>query len=197
MPVQLLLRRCAQAYLIVATFSMCTAVGASELAQMAAPETIKDAQGDTFMQEIPSDKPAQNQAVKPKLVPDLRTMDIPVDPNGNIVPLKIPGTNGVLPFYSQIEQTVEPLYQPVPFYAYPAYPYGGYMVPGVAPYGNYPFGSGIVLNIGRGRFNIGIGPGAMPYPARPYWNSPVSPWLAPPVVSPAVPYPYSPAYPLF
>jgi len=185
-----------QACLLAAAFSMCSAVRAYELAQTAAPEEIKDAQGETFMQEIPSDKPAQNQSVKSKLVPDLSTVGVPVDPNGNIVPLKIPGTNGVLPFYSQIEQTVEPLYQPVPFYAYPAYPYG-YMMPAAAPYGNYPFGSGVGLSIGRGRFSIGIGPGAMPYPARPYWNSPVSPWLAPPIVSPASPYPYSPAYPLF
>jgi hypothetical protein len=167
-------------------------------------EVIRDQSGETFMEELPSQNSTPSETTRRKIVPDLSSIDVPVDPNGKIVPLKNTETGPVLPFYSQFQQTVEPLYQPLPNLGY--YPYGGMPNYGWYPYGSYGFGPasafGFGLNGGTLRFNFGSSarpylpapyaplPSApllyapLPYAQGRYAFGPVSPWFAPPVMMP-------------
>jgi len=176
-------------------------VSASDDSHKPAPEEVKDESGNTFMEEVPSKNPPSEQQTRPKIVPDLTRINVPVDPNGKIVPLKNTETGPVLPFYSKMEQSFEPLYQPTPVWGYP---YGGIPIYGLYPYGfgRYAPGPSIGIRFGGGPLQFGFGtPTAVPvYPA-PYGFGPGSPWFVPPGVMPNTfrpnPFVYSPAYPLF
>jgi hypothetical protein len=169
-------------------------------------EEVKDESGNTFMEEIPSKNPPQASQPQPKLVPDLTRIDVPVDPNGNIVPLKNTETGPVLPFYSRMEQSFQPLYQPVPVWGYP---YGGMPIYGINPYmnpygyGRYGPGPSIGVGFGGGSFRFGMGGARAPYfpPPSPFGFPLASPWFVPPAMMPPVatpaPYVYSPAYSQF
>jgi hypothetical protein len=178
----------------------CAAPTASDARTRQPSEEVKDQSGDTFMQEIPSDNSARDKMPKPKILPDLSRINVPVDPNGQIVPLKNSETGPVLPFYSRIEQTVEPLYQPLPVWNYP---YGGMPIYGMYPYAGGGFGtaSSIGIGLGGGAFRFRVGSPARPYYTAPYGIAPASPWFVPPGMMPNVgsplPYVYPPAYPMF
>ena len=154
-------------------------------------QVLTDTNGDTFMEEIPSSQPKQWQSGQAKLVPDLSTVNVPVDPNGHIVPLINKDAGPVLPFYSQFEASVEPLYPygyPVVPYGYPAVPYVYQSAYPVNPYywrtQPYPWAYRFSNRAGFGNF--------APWPSNPYppGLSPVNPWFAPPVMT----SPWSPGF---
>lgn len=150
-------------------------------------QVLTDTNGNTFMEEIPSSRPKQWQHGQANLVPDLSTVNVPVDPNGHIVPLINKNAGPVLPFYSQFETSVEPLWQFAPLYpyAYPAVPYVYQRAYPVYPYywpaqpylWSYRFSNRIGFgNFAPGSSNPGL--------------SPVNPWFAPPVMT----SPWSPGF---
>lgn len=115
-----------------------TSTTATKQGDQSSGQVLDDANGNTFMEEIPSSRPKRQQRPQEKLVPDLSTVNVPVDPNGNIVPLINKSAGPVLPFYSQFETSVEPLCQFAPIY-----PYGYPACPGVnlvrSPYPVYSY----------------------------------------------------------
>jgi len=163
-------------------------------------EEIKDETGSTFMEEVPSQSSSSAKMPQPKIVPDLTRIDVPVDPNGKIVPLKNTETGPVLPFYSRMEQSFQPLYQPVPVWGYP---YGGMPIYGLNPYGfgRYAPRPSMGIGFGGGAFRFGLGTTTAPYFPGPYGVGAASPWFVPPAMMPTIntpaPFVYSPAYPLF
>jgi hypothetical protein len=187
-------------YLLMAPASGLAAPTATDEPKRATSEEIRDVRGDTFMQEVPSENSAQEKTPKAKVLPDLTRIDVPVDPNGHIVPLKNTETGPVLPFYSRIEQTVEPIYQPPPVWNYP---YGGMPIYGFNPYayGGYGPRPSIGIGLGGGAIRFGFGSQPRPYNPNPYGFAPASPWFVPPGMMPSLPYPtpytYPPAYPMF
>jgi len=168
-----------------------------------ATEEIKDNAGDTFMEEIPTEKSAAQKAAPKQILPDLTSIGVPVDPHGHILPLKNVEAGPVLPLYSRMEQTVEPIYQGVPLWGYP---YGGMPAYGWNPYFNRPFAPRptFAIGLGGGGINFGFGASTRPFYGQPYGPAPISPWFVPPVVMPVSPpaglpnqYVYPPAYSMF
>jgi hypothetical protein len=153
-------------------------------------QTVKSTDGNVFMEELPTPvkKPETPQV---RVRPDLRSLGVPVDPNGNIVPLINKETGPVLPFYSQTEQTFEPIYQNgYPQFGYPITPYG---------YGPYRVAPGFARPFGWGA-PYGYAPRLMgPAPSL-FLNRGVyaAPWFAPPVLAPPINNPYAPnLFPFF
>jgi hypothetical protein len=150
-------------------------------------QVLTGADGDVFMEEVPAEKPQYTQRAQERLLPDLRTVNVPVDTNGHIVPLINKEAGAVLPFYSQFEEDVQPLSQfapinpymyPLPVYGYPN-PYQTYSYPwGYNPYApnwQYPGGAG-----------FGNRRPWRPAPSQP-GLSPINPWFTPaPAVGPHV-----------
>jgi len=168
-----------------------------------ANETIKTTDGNDFMEEVPTPVKKQ-EPVRIKLAPDLSSLGVPVDPNGNIVPLINKNAGPVLPFYSKTEQTFEPIFQN----GYPSLPYGyspyefspfGYSPYPYGPYGYNPYGYGATMAPGLvPRYGMGM-PG---WPTPNYvGRAPVSfflnrggyaaPWFAPPMPAPQINNPYA------
>jgi hypothetical protein len=202
------------------TFAADLSSNASYGTQGQSSEVVKDQSGDTFMEEIPAQNSPPPQTYKRKIVPDFSSIGVPVDPNGNIVPIKNTEAGPLLPFYSQFQQTVEPLYQPFFFQPLPGmgyYPYGG--MPNYGgnwyPYGSYGFRTGSTFGFGLNGAALRFGSSARPYVPEPYAPlpsaplqyaplpyaqgryafGPASPWFAPPVMMPGTMPGPSPAAP--
>jgi hypothetical protein len=159
-----------------------TSNGAIKQADQSSGQVLNDTNGNTFMEEIPSSRPKQQQRAQEKLVPDLSTVGVPVNPNGNIVPLINKSAGPVLPFYSQFETSVEPLWQFSPMYpyGYPAYP-GVYF--GRSPYPVYSYYGRTRPYIWSYRSSSRVGFVNFPSSYPPNLYS-VNPWFTPPVVTP-------------
>jgi hypothetical protein len=154
-------------------------------------QQLRDSKGNTFMEEVPTPQVKQPPLPRSHPIPDLSTLNVPVNPNGEIVPLINRSSGPVLPFYSQFEQTVQPLWQFAPAYssAYPVLPYA-YSV----PYPAYQYYTGYRPNW-RLQYSTRTPFGNFAsFPQAPYAApglAPISPWFVPPVVS----YPPMPTEP--
>lgn len=125
-------------------------------------ETIKDEQGNIFMEETTQPQP------KPRSHPrnlnlDLQNVGVQVDPNGNIIPLINQGAPPVQVQESRTEAYSE-VYVPTPYGSVPIYgpgfpPYGPMFGPVYgAPIGGYPVGPvGGNVGIGINGRNFGLG----------------------------------------
>lgn len=139
-------------------------------------QVLNSPDGNLFMEELPSHQQSSPEKEKQKLVPDLSTVNVPVDPNGHIVPLINKDTGPVLPFYSKFEETVQPLWQFAPAYPY-AYPLNPYIYP--TPY-YYPGYQPLSINFRfRNSFaHFGLG---TPVPYGGPALAPINPWFTPPL----------------
>jgi hypothetical protein len=164
-------------------------------------QVLTDAQGNTFMEEMPTTRRKQFLPTKAPLLQDLRTVDVPVDPNGNIVPLIKKEAGPVLPFYSSFEESVQPLWQfaPISPYPYGFYPYAyPYNYPWLGPWAGYPFGGyGLPYNQPSGNFYYyPKPPPAISPPVNQPWNqrlvapqintggpAAINPWFSSPITS--------------
>lgn len=76
------------------------------------PQVIKDASGQSFMEEITPSKPATKPTPKRQL--DLSNVGVQVDPSGKIVPLINKSEGPVKPFYSRLQAYDEPAWNYLP-----------------------------------------------------------------------------------
>jgi hypothetical protein len=143
-------------------------------------QSLSGANGDTFMEEVVSDKP------KPTLKPipiDLSRVGVSVDPHGNIVPLRDSpndpwAASGVKPFYNHIESTTtmpyvyqNPYAGGLPYGRYPGYGYGNNRGYGYGNNPGYGFGGYRYPGFGYGG-NPGYGLGGYRYPGFGYGGNP-------------------------
>lgn len=129
-------------------------------------QTIKDAEGNMFMEETTAPAPKRK---KPNVLIDLSNVGVQTDPNGKIIPLLAPGAPPVKPFTNSTQAYTE-YFVPTPYGSVPivgpGFPYASPFAPGFypglglpygTPYGGYPAGVNLGLGIGGRRFGLGIG----------------------------------------
>jgi len=143
--------------------------------QSSSGQVLLDASGNTLMEEVPSARPKRSEKSSETLTTDLSSVNVPVDANGHIVPLINKEAGSVMPFYSQFQESVEPLWS--------TYPYAFPLAPNVYRY--YPYYPGYLPYGWPGQFL----PPTAPSP-RPPQLSPVSPWFAHPLRA----SPFSPGF---
>lgn len=127
-------------------------------------ETIKDEQGNIFMEETTQPQPKPRSAPR-NLNLDLQNVGVQVDENGRIIPLINQGAPPVQVQESRTDAYSE-VYVPTPYGSVPIYgpgfpPYGPMFGPVYgAPIGGYPVGGPVGGNIGLGiggrNFGLGI-----------------------------------------
>lgn len=187
-------------------FLVCATSDGAALAQSPAGDvtrqTIKDAEGNMFMEETTAPTPRRK---KPNVQIDLSNVGVQTDPNGKIIPLLAPGAPPVKPFTNSTQAYTE-YFVPTPYGSVPiigpGFPYAPPFAPGLypgfglpfgapygapygAPFGGYPGGVNLGLGIGGRRFGLGVGLNAG-YPGYGYpgFGGGYSPFSVPSSVAP-------------